>query len=230
MDRGVTGQEDVVFSFVLLGAHQCRSNLIIREVRRPDISGVADILAPVAKSIVASDEPSGDKPTPFDAFIAASQKEISAAVLVSRSFSHVTNIGTVNETSVKQFLRRTFVSSTVGIGSGEVMTPDKPDAERRQIDIVVYNALMPRLNLVDGCDLSLFFLESVIVAVEVKTTLTNAALSVIGKAAECLPTVPHLVVALEANVELDSIITKDLPLNLIGIIHTTIFFFNRHDY
>jgi hypothetical protein len=149
----------------------------------------------------------------LQAYFRRAEESLLAGYRTSKRFEHPTNRGTLNEVSLKKFLRLNLGSSRVGVGSGEVLS----STARRQLDVVIYDASMPRLRPDDDSDIALFFEESVIAVVEVKTTLNNGELATIGEAAAALPAVPYLVLAFDSQVDLGHTNIDALPPNLLGI-------------
>jgi hypothetical protein len=170
-------------------------------------SPTARQLSPAAAAVGASED------SALQAYFRRAEESLLAGYRTSKRFDHPTNRGTLNEVLVKKFLRLNLGSSRVGVGSGEVLS----STARRQLDVVVYDAAMPRLQPDDDSDIALFFEESVIAVVEVKTTLNNGELATIGEAAAALPAVPYLVLAFDSQVDLGHTNVDALPPNLLGI-------------
>lgn len=134
---------------------------------------------------------------------------------------HPSDRGSCNEDLIKGFLSSVLSSRFIGIGSGEIFTSGKK--RTRQLDIVLYNPDYPCLrparfggNALDGC--CCFYEESVMLIIEVKTTLTNQDLSDVGLAASMLPShIPLLIFSFDSQSTLKAIDTSHLPENVKGI-------------
>ncbi len=87
---------------------------------------------------------------------------------------HPLHKGTPREVFIRDFLR-THISETVNIGTGEIIDANSSSGQKRnQHDIVIYNKNFPKLNLVNN--ISVFFIESVIATIEVKSRITKSEL------------------------------------------------------
>lgn len=146
---------------------------------------------------------------------------------------HPSDRGSCNEDLIKGFLSSVLCSSRyIGIGSGEIFTTGRK--KTRQLDIVLYNPYYPclrpaRFGGSDGC--CCFYEESVMLVIEVKTTLTNQDLSDVGMAASTLPSnIPLLVLSFDSQSTLKAIDTSHLPENVKGIFtlsHGSLVFNNK---
>ncbi len=164
----------------------------------------------------------------LEQFFLASWKQLLASASISQScFDHATDKGTTNEIFLKNFLRTNFSSSRVAIGSGEILFPfsSTPTASRRQCDIILYAPHLPKLTPPTGTssnsEISLFFVESVIAVIEVKTTLTNEDLIDVASSALTLSSspmeIPLMLVAFDSQISLSMTNTRVCPANVRGI-------------
>lgn len=145
---------------------------------------------------------------------------LAAADLNSSSLArHSSNRGSCNEDLVREFLVKTLSSVYVGVGSGELLEQRDDGTSPRQLDIVLYNTEFPQLVPSGLAPRSAcHYRESVIVAVEVKTTLTNQDLADVGESAAILGIdVPCLVFAFDSQLALKGIDADALPPNIKGI-------------
>ncbi len=154
----------------------------------------------------------------LEQFFLASWKQLLASASISHScFDHATDKGTTNEIFLKTFLRTNFSSSQVAIGSGEILFPfssAKTIHNRRQCDIILYAPHLPKLTPPTGissnAEISLFFVESVIAVIEVKTTLTNEDLIDVASSASTLSPmdIPFMLVAFDSQISLSMTNTR----------------------
>ncbi len=87
---------------------------------------------------------------------------------------HSLNKGTPREAFIKEFLIN-HLSERVAIGTGEIIDANsKPNEQRNQIDIVIYNRDYPKIDF--GGGVSGFLAESVVATIEVKSTLDKEGL------------------------------------------------------
>lgn len=135
---------------------------------------------------------------------------------------HPSDRGSCNEDLIKGFLSSVLCSSRfIGIGSGEIFTSGGRKEKTRQLDIILYNPDFPclrpaRFSGDDGC--CCFYEESIMLVIEVKTTLTNQDLCDVGLAASMLPShIPMLIVSFDSQSTLKAIDTTRLPENVKGI-------------
>ncbi len=138
------------------------------------------------------------------------------------------NRGLCNEVLVRDFLRAMLSSAYIGIGTGEVIgrTP--------QNDVVIYNTEFPSISMPgavkgssDSSCCASFHAEAVMLAIEVKTTLTNQELVDTSRAMEILGDIPCMVFAFDSQVSLKSIDVSNLSPNVRGIFtlsHGCLFF------
>ncbi len=162
----------------------------------------------------------------FEQFFLASWKQLLASASISQScFDHATDKGTTNEIFLKNFLRTNFASSRVAIGSGEILFPfsSTTATSRRQCDIILYAPHLPKLTppmgVSSNSEISLFFVESVIAVIEVKTTLTNEDLIDVASSALTLSSmeIPLMLVAFDSQISLSMTNTRVCPANVRGI-------------
>ncbi len=160
----------------------------------------------------------------LEQFFLASWKQLLASASISQScFDHATDKGTTNEIFLKNFLRTNFSSSRVAIGSGEILFPfSSTTTSRRQCDIILYAPHLPKLTPTgtsSNSEISLFFVESVIAVIEVKTTLTNEDLIDVASAASTLSSmeIPLMLVAFDSQISLSMTNTRVCPANVRGI-------------
>lgn len=140
---------------------------------------------------------------------------VAAARLTGSSFHHPADKGTSNEHLLKEFLVAQLPGQLAAVGAGEIL--GAAGVRRRQRDIVLYNPQLPKLVPPTGSgggggtslsSISLFFAQSVIAVVEVKTTLSNADVQDAAEAAADLPPgVPLYVVGFNSEVQLENTLT-----------------------
>ncbi|MEN6429002.1 MAG: DUF6602 domain-containing protein [Phycisphaerales bacterium] len=105
--------------------------------------------------------------TNFDAV----ERSIIAQSGIVSSAGHTLHRGYPREHFIKSFLE-THVGARAAIGTGEIISADsRPRESRNQIDIAIYRADYPKLDL--GGDTNVFLAESVIATIEVKSTLDS---------------------------------------------------------
>jgi hypothetical protein len=85
---------------------------------------------------------------------------------------HGDNSGAAREGIARNFLRN-HLPESVSYLTGEIF--DRRDSRSGQIDLIVHPSHAPRLHLID--DVNLVMADSVLAAIEVKSTLTTAAIS-----------------------------------------------------
>lgn len=87
------------------------------------------------------------------------------------SSGHPLHKGTPRENFIRNYLE-SHLSSLLAIGSGELIdSASRPGESRPQVELVVYKRQYPKLNFGGGIDA--FFAESVLVTIEVKSTVTK---------------------------------------------------------
>ena len=102
------------------------------------------------------------------------EKILLAASRIVVGAGHDLHKGTPREMFVRDFLS-IHLASNIGIGSGEIIDSESTaGAQRRQIDILLYQHSFPRLHF--GAGLNAFLSESVIGIIEVKSRINKAAL------------------------------------------------------
>jgi hypothetical protein len=108
------------------------------------------------------------------------EKSLVAQSRVVGEAGHTIHKGTPREYFIREFLEK-HISERAAIGTGEVIDRNsQPSEQRNQIDIIVYRRDYPKLNLGGGIDV--FFAESVMAAIEVKSRLDKGKLKKIIKA------------------------------------------------
>lgn len=116
---------------------------------------------------------------------------------VAGTAGHPSDKGTAREAVIRLCLAD-HLPDTIGIGMGEVIDESTPYASPRpQNDIVLFDRRHPRLSV--GAGVSLFFAESVLATVEVKSRLDHAGLAQAVHTARVLKTLhrdlPSIVMA-----------------------------------
>lgn len=107
------------------------------------------------------------------AHLAAIEKSIICKAEIQANVGHSLHKGTPRELFIKEFLS-SHSSETVSFGTGEIIDADsRPSEKRNQIDIVIHKKEYPRLDFTGG--ISGFLSESVVAAIEVKSTLDEEA-------------------------------------------------------
>jgi hypothetical protein len=103
------------------------------------------------------------------------EKTLISRAEIPGNSGHSLHKGTPREFFIKEFLQN-HISDKISIGTGEIIDCNsKPNENRNQIDIVLYNNSYPKLDF--GGGISGFLAESVIATIEVKSVLTDEELS-----------------------------------------------------
>jgi len=162
--------------------------------------------------------PSSSSSSQLETYLLSYQQHLLCnSKLGSLLFDHPSDRGTSHEQYLKLFLSKHLPQGRIGIGSGEILLPfsaSSSSAGRRQRDIVIYDPNLPLLSNTSG--ISLFFEQSVMAVVEVKTTLTNQVWKEVGEAAAEL-SVPVYMFAFHTSISLETTHVASLPTNLRGI-------------
>ncbi len=110
----------------------------------------------------------------LNAHCAAREQALLAISKIPANSGHSLHKGTPREAFIREFLVD-HLSETVAFGTGEIIDArSQPCEKRNQIDIVVYKRDYPRLSF--GGGVNGYFVESLVSAIEVKSTLTKADL------------------------------------------------------
>lgn len=116
------------------------------------------------------------------AHINAKETQLLATSQIPANAGHSLHKGTPREAFIRQFLED-HLSERVAIGTGEIVDSNsRPSEQRPQFDIVVYKRDYPKLQL--GGGICVFFAESVIATIEVKSKLDNRELEHAMRAAQ----------------------------------------------
>lgn len=99
-----------------------------------------------------------------------------------KSAGHSLHKGNGREFFVKEFLT-SHLGQHVSIGTGEIISSDsKPNEQRNQWDVVIYNNKIPKISY--ATDVDAFLIESICSLIEVKSNLDDKALVQAHKAAK----------------------------------------------
>ena len=113
----------------------------------------------------------------FFEHLAAVERRLLCSSGVPNNAGHPIHKGAPREAFIREFLAG-HIGSRAAVGTGEIIdATSRPGGSRNQIDIVLYKSEFPTIDL--GGGLNAFFAKSVIATIEVKSTLSKAAL---GKA------------------------------------------------
>jgi hypothetical protein len=109
---------------------------------------------------------------------------------LSRSLGHSTDKGNVRESFINRFLND-HVGHGIGIGTGELIDCEsKVGDSRNQIDTILYRTDFPKIGYGAGL-VNLFFIESVVSTLEIKSTLDEDELFNAVQAAQKLKALKH---------------------------------------
>ena len=102
----------------------------------------------------------------------ATERYLVALAGIQENAGHTLHKGTPREVFIREFLSN-HLAATVDVGTGEVIDANsKPGERRNQIDAVVYRREYPKLDF--GGGITGFLVESLVAAIEVKSTLDRS--------------------------------------------------------